>query len=138
MNWFSILVGTLTAMLPTLKKVTETTANLLDDIGYRIAELCLTDAELLAEIKAWLEGKVADVDGRLMAAVGTDDLVFALQADSGFMSIVHQVAGRLDPERHRGAAQRRTLPSPASSRARSLTGRAAGLACRVLFLSHAA
>ena len=37
-----------------------------------------------------------------------------------------------------GAAQRRTLPSPASSRARSLTGRAEGLACRVLFLSHAA
>ena len=37
-----------------------------------------------------------------------------------------------------GAAQRRTLPSPASSRARSLTGRAEGLACRVLFISHAA
>ena len=35
-----------------------------------------------------------------------------------------------------GAAQRRTLPSPASSRARSLG--AEGLACRVLFLSHAA
>jgi hypothetical protein len=30
-----------------------------------------------------------------------------------------------------GAAQRRTLPSPASSRARSLTGRAEGLACRL-------
>jgi len=96
MNWFSILVNVLTAMLPTLKKITDATENLLDDIGYLVAKLFLTDPELQAAIKAWLEGKFGDTDRRLFAVVGTDKLRAELMADSKLMSIVHQVAGRLN------------------------------------------
>jgi len=97
MNWFSIVTKLLALLVPLFKQYAQSTANLMDDIGARVAELIATDADLQKLIEAWIETKAAATGPQLMSACVSAEATEAMVlADPQLAEIANYIAGRLN------------------------------------------
>jgi hypothetical protein len=97
MYWFAIVMKLLALLVPILKQYAQTTANLMDDIGARVAELVTTDETLQKLIEAWIEQKAKAAGPQIMSAAvsvaGTEAMVMA---DPQLLEIAERIQGKLN------------------------------------------
>ena len=97
MNWFSIVTKLLALLVPLFKQYAQTTANLMDDIGARVAELLATDEILQKLVEAWIEQRTKVVGlGALCAAGDAEAMESMVMADPQLLAITEYIAGKLN------------------------------------------
>jgi malate synthase len=97
MNWFAMLIKLLALLVPMFKQYAQTTANLLDDIGARVAELVATDETLQKLIEAWIETKTTETGPQIMSAcVSVEATEAMVMADPQLTAIARHIAEKLN------------------------------------------